>query len=131
MNTETYVSKAQTYLNTLCGFRPHRRTGSAGNRAATDYVAGRMRGWGYEVDATPFRCMDYESGRVTFQTGQHSYEVFVSPFSPGVEVNAQLVSVSTVADLEKGDCRGRVLLLKGEIAAEPLMPKNFVFYNPD
>jgi aminopeptidase YwaD len=39
--------------------------------------------------------------------------------------------VSTVAELEQAAVQGQVLLLRGEIAREQLMPKNFTFYNPD
>jgi len=60
-----------------------------------------------------------------------SFEVHTSPYSLGCAVTAELVTVSTVDELEECACRGRILLLKGAISAEQLMPKNFVFYNPD
>ena len=34
-------------------------------------------------------------------------------------------------ELESADVRDKILLLRGEIAREQLMPKNFPFYNPD
>ena len=40
-------------------------------------------------------------------------------------------TVSTVEELEQCVCKGKILLMKGSICAEQLMPKNFVFYNPD
>jgi aminopeptidase YwaD len=36
-----------------------------------------------------------------------------------------------VAELESIQAKGKILLLKGDIAKEQLMPKNFTFYNPD
>lgn len=59
------------------------------------------------------------------------FEVYISPYSLGVNVSAELVVVSTVEELEKSSCTNKILLMKGEVCAEPLMPKNFVFYNPD
>ena len=36
-----------------------------------------------------------------------------------------------MAELERTDYAGKLLLLHGEISAEQMMPKNFVFYNPE
>ncbi|HZK11258.1 MAG TPA: Zn-dependent exopeptidase M28, partial [Atribacterota bacterium] len=41
------------------------------------------------------------------------------------------VTVSTILELKKCHCTGKILLMKGEICSEQLMPKNFVFYNPE
>ena len=60
-----------------------------------------------------------------------SFEVFVSPYSLGCDVTAKLVVVSTPQELEKADCKGKLLLLRGPISSEQLMPKKFVFYNPE
>lgn len=124
-------AKAQYYLYTLCSFEPDRRTGSAGNRAATDFFARKVEEWGYEVDATPFPCMDHRIGEVSLHCGGSPFPVKASPFSPGCEVAAQLMAVTTVAELEKSVCAGKILLMRGEICAEQLMPKNFPFYNPE
>ncbi len=63
--------------------------------------------------------------------GMDSFQVFVSPYSPGCMVEAELISVSKIAELERASVTGKILLLHGEIAKEQLMPKNFVFYNPE
>ena len=39
--------------------------------------------------------------------------------------------VSTIEELEAKDIAGKIVLLRGEIAREQLMPKEFPFYNPD
>ncbi|MBD3276856.1 MAG: M28 family peptidase, partial [Candidatus Aegiribacteria sp.] len=39
--------------------------------------------------------------------------------------------VSTVEELEKVRCAGKILLMKGAICSEQLMPKKFEFYNPE
>ena len=131
MVVDTYDGKAQCYLSILCEGNPNRRTGSPGNRGATKFFAARIRELGYEVDATPFDCIDYERGRVSLTGGREKYQVSGGPFSPGVDVTASLAVASTIEELEQSNCEGKILLLRGAIAAEPLMPKNFVFYNPD
>ncbi|MDV2990020.1 MAG: M28 family peptidase [Dehalogenimonas sp.] len=125
------LEKAEEYLNTLCSVKPNRRTGSPGNRAATDFFAAMVKKWGYTVDTTPFLCLDYKSGEISLACNNQVYEVYVSQFSPGCDVTAKLVTVSTIEELESCQCKGEILLMRGSICAEQLMPKNFVFYNPD
>jgi len=125
------LEKAKEYLNTLCSVKPNRRTGSPGNRIATDFFAAMVKKWDYIVDTTPFSCLDYESGKISLVCNDQSYKVYVSQFSPRCDVAAELVTVSTVEELESCRCQGKNLLMHGATCAEQLMPKNFVFYNPD
>ncbi len=131
MNASDYCAKAKTYLNTLCSVTPNRRVGSLGNRAATDFFAQKMSSWGYLIDTTPFNCFDYESKEPSLTYKDTSFNVKISPYSLGCDAQAELVVASTIDELETSDCHNKILLLKGEISAEQLMPKNFVFYNPD
>ncbi|KTB48817.1 M28 family metallopeptidase [Dehalogenimonas alkenigignens] len=131
MITRFPADLARSYLEALCAVKPNRRTGSPGNKSATDFVASLFKQWGYEIDTTPFDCLDYESGAATLTNATSFFPVTISPFSPGINVIAPLAVVSTVKELAACDCTGRLVLLKGEIAAEPLMPKNFAFYNPE
>jgi aminopeptidase YwaD len=123
--------KAKEHLDILCGVKPNRRTGSPGNREATDFFSATVKKWNYTVDTTPFSCLDYESGKASLICQDQSYEVFTSPFSLGCDVTTDLVIVTTVAELESCQCENKILLMRGEICAEQLMPKKFVFYNPD
>jgi aminopeptidase YwaD len=131
MNSESYTRKADTYLDTLCGVQPNRRTGSSGNRWATDFFATTIGTFGYEVDATFFETLDHVNEGAGLTIGADDFEVFTSPYSLGCDVNAGLVAVSTVAELEDAHCEAQILLMHGPICAEQLMPKNFVFYNPE
>jgi len=125
------LEKAKEYLNTLCSVKPNRRTGSPGNRKATDFFASLVNKWDYTVDTTPFPCLDYASGMISLVCQGLAYDVHVSQFSLGCNVTSKLVTVSTFEELESCRCRGKILLMHGVICAEQLMPKNFVFYNPD
>lgn len=131
MDSGEYVRKASYYLNTLCGVRPNRRTGSNGNREATDFFANAVRNWDYKLDMRSFDCLDYVSGEVSPHAGDQCYEVFISPYSPGCNVTSEQVIATSVRELEQCACEGKILLLKGEICSEQLMPNNFPFYNPD
>jgi len=131
MSINGFRRKAEAYLKTLCNVRPHRRLGSPGNRAATKFVARTLRPWGYEIDATPFQCLDHVIRETSLTCVSRPFEVQASPYSPGCRVAAELVLAGTVEELASCRCRDRILLLRGELTAEQLMPKNFVFYNPD
>ncbi len=125
------VEKADRYLRALCAVRPNRRTGSAGNAAATALVADALRPFVSEIEAAPFACLDYRRSAHSLACGPESFAAFVSPYSRGCDVRARLVAASTRHELEQAACQGEVLLLSGELCSEQLMPKNFVFYNPE
>ena len=131
MKADDCAARAELYLETLCGVKPNRRTGSAGNWEATSFFADVVRALGYAVDATPFDCLDHVSGGAELTCGDRAREVFVSPYSVGCDVTADLVTVSTVEELERAECEDMLLLMRGDICSEQLMPKNFVFYNPE
>ena len=131
MSKKEYLEKAKQYLTRLVNVQPNRRTGSPGNREAVEFFRDTIKPWGYEVDTTPFFCLDHVVENVSFKIGNEEIQVHVSPYSLGCDVNTRLLVVSTLDELEKVQCEGEILLLKSEISEEQLMPKNFVFYNPE
>ena len=131
MKLDDYATKSQLYLKTLCGVKPNRRTGSSGNRDATDFFANTIRTHGYEIDATPFECLDHICGGAVLTHEEEAFEVYASPYSLGCDVLAELITVSSLEELERTNCEGKILLMRGAICSEQLMPKNFVFYNPE
>ena len=127
----TLEQRAEEYLQTLSNVRPNRRTGSEGNREATAFFAEKVRQFGFAVDSAPFECLDYEGGPSSLSSPSTSFAVYTGPYSLPCDTTAPLVLVTTVEQLAQCDCRDRILLLKGPICSEQLMPKNFVFYNPE
>ena len=131
MDSAALMTRAEEYLHKLCYGFPSRRTGSAGNRMATDYFAAVVEKYGYEVECPEFACIDWFHGAVQLTAGGDTYSALVSPYALGCELEAELAVVTTVDELESWNVTGKVLLLKGEIASGQLMPKSFIFYNPD
>jgi aminopeptidase YwaD len=127
-NHEAYC---QAILVKLCQEIPERCVGSKGNRMATRYFEEEAAASGWEIKREEFEAMDWEDGGAHLTVEDQSFDVFASPYSLGCEVQAELISASTLEDLEHKEFTGRVMLLHGEIAKEQLMPKNFVFYNPE
>jgi len=128
----THLSeRAETCLRKLCVEIPSRRVGSEGNRAAADFFAGIVASFGFETDTPEFDCVDWKGEGASLTVKGAAFESFTSPYSLGCEVSAPLVVVSTVEELEAADVSNSLVLLRGDIAKEQLMPKNFPFYNPD
>jgi aminopeptidase YwaD len=98
---------------------------------ATDFFAQTVSSYGFRTESPEFECIDWSQDGARLMADQTSFEVLVSPYSLGCQAKAPLAVVSTAEELEGADISGRVVLLRGDIAREQLMPKNFPFYNPD
>ncbi len=131
MSKKEYLEKTKQYLSRLVDVKPNRRTGSPGNMEAVEFFRGTINSWGYDLDTTLFSCLDHVVENVSLTIGAKAFEVHASPYSLGCDMEVNLVVVSTLDELEKVQCEGKILLLKDKISEEQLMPKNFVFYNPD
>jgi len=122
---------AGSYLRTLCVDIGERVVGSEGNRRATRFFEKRLRALGWQTEVAEFEAMDWADGGASLDVAGASFDVRPSPYSLGCSVEAELVAASTIEELEALDCAGRIVLLHGGIAREQLMPKGFVFYNPE
>jgi aminopeptidase YwaD len=123
--------KATNYLKTLCHAIVERPVGSQGNRQATRFFEELLSAFGWETESSEFEAIDWHDGSAELEISGENFTVLVSPYSLGCDLKAGLVNTSSVEELEQLDVRDRILLLHGEIAKEQLMPKNFVFYNPE
>jgi aminopeptidase YwaD len=131
VTTIPLLAKAKEYLRRLCVDIPTRRVGSAGNRAATDFFAGVVSSFGFETESPEFDCIDWSQDGVDLTVKGSSFEAFASPYSLGCHVRAPLLILSTVEEMEAAEVSGKIVMLRGDLAKEQLMPKNFPFYNPD
>jgi aminopeptidase YwaD len=131
MNSLDLNETCHAWLHKLCVDINERATGSQGNRDATRFFKEQLEAMGWETESQGFDAVDWIDGGATLHVGNHRFKVFVSPWSMGCSVRAVLGSASSVSELEMGDFRDKIIFLHGEIASEQLMPKNFVFYNPE
>jgi aminopeptidase YwaD len=123
--------KANRYLHKLCLEIANRPVGSPGNRSATDFFAGTMASFGFETETPAFDCIDWTQAGAHLTLDGVPFEAFVSPYSLGCRVSAPLAVASTLEELEAIDVSDKILLLRGDLAKEQLMPKHFPFYNPE
>lgn len=125
------AERAAAYLQRFCVEITNRRTGSSGNRQATGFFAETIARFGFTTETPAFDCIDWECAGARLTVGGTPVAALVSPYSPGCAVRGPLRVVSTVDALAAADLAGGVVLLRRDLAAEPLMPKNFTFYNPE
>jgi len=122
---------AEKYLKRLCVDIPSRRVGSQGNQDATAFFAEVVASFGLQTQCPHFDCMDWMTQGTSLVIEDQSFEAYSSPYSLGCELTAPLIIVSLVEELEAVETKGKLLLMKGEIAREQLMPTKFPFYNPE
>ena len=115
-------------LSINIGERP---TGSAANRQAEDYIKQVFTQNKFQVTLQKFDCLDWEKDEATLNTGNTQTYVEPSPYSLPCNVQASIKVVENMFQLEQADLAGKIAVLCGELTQEPLMPKNFRFYNPE
>jgi len=125
------AEKAGATLQTLCLEIPERRVGSPGNRQATEFFAQTVASHGFQTRCPDFECIDWTQNGAHLSVDGEPFEVFPSPYTLDCLVHAPLAVVSTADELEIVDASNKILLVRGDLAKEQLMPKNFDFYNPD
>jgi len=129
--TDPLTTRATEYMEALCTRYPDRHVGGKGNREATALFAEVCRSHGWEVSVTEFDCIAWEREDAGLVAAEESFEIHPGPYSLPLDATAPLSAVTTIEELEAGEFEGTILLLHGEIAREQLMPKEFIFYNPD
>jgi aminopeptidase YwaD len=131
METEKLHQKSVSYLKILCEDIKNRSVGSTGNRQATDFFNKEISSLGWNSEDSELNVIDWEDGGATLQAKDKNFKVLVSPYSLDCNAKGKLTSISNIEELERTDISGKIILLYDEIAKEQLMPKNFIFYNPE
>lgn len=121
----------KSYLEKLTLEIGERHVGSDGNRKAVEFFYDIVASFGYDVQKDEFDCIEWECGDVCLTAGGYQYPAFVSPYSLACDIKAELMVVSTLDELKSADIYGKILMIAGKLTKEQIMPKNFVFYNPD
>jgi aminopeptidase YwaD len=125
IDVETDVRQHLTMLAEKIGSRP---VGAQANQRTQRYIALMFETAGYELETQSFDCIDWKHQGTEVRLGDVSLAAWANPFSPPCEVTAPFVAVENLADLEVSDLTRRIVLLHGALAAEPLFPRNFPFF---
>jgi len=114
----------------FCQEIPSRQVGSQGNRDATEFFARVMGKFGLYIEKQEFDCIDQVHGEICLTAGGKNFQAFISPYTIDCDVQAVLVEAVSIETLNACKAKGKILLLRGALTVEQLMPKNFSFYNP-
>ncbi len=128
---EKIVRRAQKHLEMLCNTIGPRPTGSAANKAAVDYASEVFKKCGLGVRLQEFDCMDWKNAGATLRLDGQDIAAEAAEYSLPCDVEASFFCVDSVEALQSATLGGKIAVLHGELCKEPLMPKNFEFYNPD
>jgi aminopeptidase YwaD len=131
MTDNLLLEKCKDYLKTLCVDITERCVGSNGNRQATCFLEKELSLREWETEMVEFDAIDWEENGAMLKSDEENFNVLVSPYSLAFRGEGELVSASTIEELVKINAKNKIIFLYGEIAREQLMPKNFVFYNPE
>jgi aminopeptidase YwaD len=122
---ELIITQHLTQLAAHIGARP---TGSSGNWQAGDYLRSQFMQAGWQVETPSFDCKTWQSESVSLYCQQLTFNVEINPYSPSFEGTLPFVICETLAALQaQGSLKGRVVVLTGELAQYPYMPRNFPF----
>jgi aminopeptidase YwaD len=131
MQQDRILNKARAHLQALCKEISVRNVGSQGNRQATGYFRDNLKIHDWQVEETLLSVMDWKSEGARLECGHMEFEVYSSPYSLGCSLHGELAGASSLKELLRTNLNGKIALLHGAIAREQIMPKNFVFYNPE
>lgn len=123
--------KARQSMKKLCTAIADRSVGSEGNVMATRFFEKELNAKGWQTETAGFDVIDWKNEGTGLFVKDTSFKVFASPYSLGCNLTGTLTSASTTEDLGKLNGKNKIILLHGALTKEPLMPKNFVFYNPE
>jgi aminopeptidase YwaD len=130
LNDELSIS-IQTHLHELTTRYPDRAPGTPGNIHATRYFSRVASGLGFSVRNLPLSVIDTQFSEAYIRIGEVQYSLHTGLYSLGVDHSATIVAASTRDELQNCNAQGNILLMHGSLTTEPLMPRNYPFYNPD
>lgn len=126
----TLEARVVEHLRRLTEY-PDRHIGGLGNLAATALFSDEMDSLGLEVSRASMACVEWRPGFAWLDLTEGRVPLEVGPYSLPCDIEAPLVDVATIDELEQEEVRGAIVLLHGSIAAGQVMPRNFTFYNPE
>lgn len=130
-NNDVLLRQVKQHISELSASIGARPTGSVANHKAENYIKQTFIRNNFQVDLQTFNCIDWEQGETSLNLEGVEFPVAPSPYSLTCDAQADIKVLENLSQLEQAELSGKVALLRGELTQEPLMPKNFRFYNPE
>ncbi|HHV28127.1 M28 family metallopeptidase [Acetivibrio mesophilus] len=118
-------------FNFLRSITQERPVGTSANNTVLDLIENEIYNLGYQIVFLPFSCLVWERDTSALRIDDISYEVFAGPFSNAFEGTAKIMVFDSLNALKKANCKNNIIILTGDIASEPLQPKNYPFFYPE
>ncbi|MCG8478479.1 MAG: M28 family peptidase [Spirochaetales bacterium] len=125
------MQRIETVIRTLASDIGARPVGTAANDAARRYLTAIAEESNFIVSTLPFDCLRWERGPSSLSVDGRTIAIHPGPFSPALEGTFTVAYVSTIEELRSTELTGKLIVVRGALAEEPLMPKDFPFYYPD
>ncbi len=124
-------TEIRRHLQTLCEEIGPRPTGSAANQKAVEYVCRELEQARMDVSKQEFDCMDWTVNDAALTVLGQDIPIVPAPYSLPCCVQGEILPIRSLEELRAASLDGKIILLCDRMASEPLMPKSFVFWNPD
>ncbi len=118
-----FESQIMKHLQVLAGEIGPRYGGSPGNHAAAAYIEKVFRQSGLEVEVQDFSMPAWQDNGAELWLAGERLTAVANTFSPPCDVEAMAVPVCTLAELERTDITGHIVILYGELTKGCLSPK--------
>jgi aminopeptidase YwaD len=118
------MKSAWHHLQNLLEFGP-RPIGSQANQNSADYICENFASLGLETEEQSYACTAWEHVSTTLEVDGTRLESLANAFSPACDIQARLVPIGTVDELDATYENGNVLLLYGDLVRTPLSPKSW------
>lgn len=125
------TNEIERHLTVLCDCIGARPTGSQANAAAVEYVCAEFEKSGLNVQRQTFKCIDWSQNDCSLILNNKKISIEPTPYSLACDVEGEIVCLKTIDELRKAQIKDKIVLLLDKLVSEPIMPKNFVFWNPD
>ncbi len=127
---EEMVREIERHLRKLVLEIGPRPTGSVNNQNAALYIAEELEKSQLSVEFQSFDCINWEPGGATFFLGGRKVAIKEADYTLPCRLEAAVNCIGSVEQLERSIIKGEIVFLFGNLTEEPLMPKNFPFWNP-
>lgn len=120
------------HMEYLCGEIGSRPTGTENNKIATDYVYKEFKKLGLDAKKDTFKCIDVTNNTASLEIdGKEISEIIPSSYTNPCDVKSKFIMIDNLEKLRSTNLNNKIIALHGELTVDSLMPKSFVFYNPD
>jgi aminopeptidase YwaD len=109
-------------LSSEIGPRP---SGSPANQVSAAYIQSIFQDCGLEVEIQEYACPVWEDLGTALEVNGEALEAAANAYSPPCELTAPAVAISSIAELEAVELKGRIAVLYGDLTKAPLSPKGW------